>query len=59
MDPLTVPLTPEELDALRRIPRDVISPAMRDRLIELRLVTQKLGGLALTDAGEMRVHLGR
>lgn len=45
MDPLTVPLTQEEFDALRRVSRYVIPDAVRDRLAELRLITQKLGGM--------------
>ena len=59
MDPLALPLTQEEFEALRKVPRSVITNIMRDRLIELGLVAQKLGGLARTRDGDMRARKGR
>jgi hypothetical protein len=63
MDPLTVHLTVEEFDALKEVAKGqwqrTISPDLRDRLRQLRLISEKLGGLQLTPDGEMRVAQGR
>lgn len=57
MSPHEIKLTPEERDALKavglRIMQPVLPVAMTNRLIELRLVEQVLGGFQLTGEGEL------
>ena len=54
-------LTPDERDAVREIGKPVMQRvlprAMMDRLIELGLAEQKLGGFALTQDGLFIRHL--
>ena len=58
-------LTPEELDALREVShramQKVIPNEVQDRLLEQKLIEQKLGGLALTAKGKIYIarHKGR
>ena len=59
MDSLAVPLTREEIEALRKVPRSVITNIMRDRLIEFGLVIQKHSGVVRTRAGDIRARKAR
>ncbi len=53
-------LTAEEFQALRDVLAGrIISDADRDRLLELGLIDEKLGGPALTVAGKVRLAYGQ
>jgi hypothetical protein len=60
---LNSPLSPEEFRSLRELSKPLMKPSIPEahaaRLIELGYVVQKLGGLRLTDAGELRIMRGR
>jgi len=59
-----VPLTAAEFESLRQVStgfkRRTNLPEMhKNRLLELGLIRDALGGLTLTDAGELRLAKGR
>jgi hypothetical protein len=59
---ISAPLTPGEFQSLRDISKDAMKPVIpnehRARLLELRYLKEGLGGLMLTDAGQMRLAAG-
>lgn len=58
-----VPLSPAEFDSLREVSKRVLQRIIpiehEKRLIQLGVIEQKLGGLVLTPAGELRLAMGR
>lgn len=59
---LDAPLTGPEFDSLREVSKGFMRRAIPDmhknRLLELELIREALGGLMLTDAGELRLAKG-
>ena len=59
MADLQPPLTPQERKALEDVAKGLtITPLMRERLLELGLVTRRMVGLALTPEAQMRLRTG-
>jgi len=57
---LNTPMTADEFSALKSVKAGlIISTKFKERLIKLGLIDQKLGGLALTNAGELRLGIGK
>jgi hypothetical protein len=60
---LTAPLSHEEFASLQEVDKGlmqrVIPAEYRDRLISLGYITERRGGLVLTNAGYMRLAAGR
>ena len=60
---LTTPLSSEQFDALEEVGKGqeqrIIPTEHRDRLLSLGFIAQRLGALALTNAGRMRLAGGR
>lgn len=60
---LDAPLTADEFASLeevaKRLMQRIIPDDHRTKLIQLGFIDQKLGGLAVTDAGTMRLARGK
>lgn len=57
---LTTPLTAEEFAALQSMTAQINKPRMHlERLKSLGLIEQKLGGWVLSQAGKMRIKMGK
>lgn len=57
---MDTPLSAEEFAALKSVKAGlIISPKQQERLKKLGLIDQKLGGLGLTSAGELRLGMGK
>ena len=62
MDSVSVRLTTQEYEALREVSKPIheaITPDIRNRLLQLRLISPAFGGLRLTHDGEVRLVRGR
>jgi hypothetical protein len=62
-DPLTVPMTRTEFNVLRQVrsgySRDVISPAVREKLKSMGLIAETQRGLVVTNEGLRRIEAGK
>jgi hypothetical protein len=57
---LTTPLSSAEFSSLKAVKTQLlIPPQHQKRLKDLGLIDQKLGGWALTSAGELRIGMGK
>jgi hypothetical protein len=56
-------LSVEEFAGLREVAKGAwqhaIPPKIRDRLLSLRLIRERLGGLQITPEGSLRVEMGQ
>ena len=60
MPDLNTPLTSDEFASLKSVKAGIlISKKHQERLKQLKLIDQKLGGWALTSAGELRLAMGK
>lgn len=60
---LTAPLSADEFTSLREVSKGLMQRLIpvehRDRLIALDYISQRLGGLVVTDIGRLRLAAGR
>ena len=60
---LNAPLSPSEFQALRDVSKGMMQPIIPDahkkRLLQAGFIKEALGGLMVTDAGQMRIAVGK